>query len=139
MVSFLDVPLENAGSGGLVEAGSFQDMGGIDPVVGLTAHDMLSLGLWASELELPYWILKAEGMDRLAERYNGRHSEGRVEGGRRKKADPVVCGRENAVCYSTCSSHDYTAPIAANVPQASYLAVRGAQGQRVQAVVVSLS
>lgn len=57
MVALLDITLKNAGSGGLVEAGSFQDMGGIDPVVGLTAHDMFSLGLRACELEFPYWIL----------------------------------------------------------------------------------
>lgn len=67
VVAFLDVALENAGSGGLVETSSFQDMGGIHPVVGLAAHDMLSFGLGARELELPYWILEEGAMARLVE------------------------------------------------------------------------
>lgn len=58
MVALLYVTLENASSGGLVEAGSLQDMGGIDPVVRLSAHNMLPLGFRTGELKLPYWILR---------------------------------------------------------------------------------
>lgn len=62
MLALLDVALEDTGSGGLIEAGSFQNMCGVDPVVGLAAHDMFSLGFRPSELELPYWILTRNGM-----------------------------------------------------------------------------
>lgn len=62
MVTLLHVALENAGSGGLVEAGSLQDMCSIDPIVGLTSHDMLPFGIRASELVLPYWILRRRVM-----------------------------------------------------------------------------
>lgn len=57
VVALLDVALKNAGPGGLVEGCGLQDMSGIYPVVGLTAHDMFSLAVDPRELELPYWIL----------------------------------------------------------------------------------
>lgn len=57
VVSLLYVALENACSCWLVKTGGFQDVCGIDPVVGLASHHMLFLPLWADELELPYWIL----------------------------------------------------------------------------------
>lgn len=37
----LHIALENACSGGLVETGGLQDVGGIDPIVLSTAHNML--------------------------------------------------------------------------------------------------
>lgn len=47
VVSLLYIALEDSSSRGLVETGSFQDMCGIDPVVGLASHHMLSLCIWA--------------------------------------------------------------------------------------------
>lgn len=60
MVPLLDVALQDTSSGWLVEASSFQDMGRIDPVVGLSSHDMFPLSVRANKLELPNWILQSE-------------------------------------------------------------------------------
>lgn len=57
MVAFLHVALKDAGSGWFVETGSLQDVGSIDPVVGLPPHNMLPLGVRTGELVLPYRIL----------------------------------------------------------------------------------
>lgn len=57
MISLLYVALQNPSSCRFVEAGGFQDVRGIDPVVGLAAHYMLSLCIWAYKLELPDRIL----------------------------------------------------------------------------------
>lgn len=57
VVSLLYVALENSGSRGLAEAGGFQDVRGIDPIVGLTSHHMLPLRIWAYKLELPDGVL----------------------------------------------------------------------------------
>lgn len=60
MVSFLHVALENTSSCWFVKAGGLQNMGRVDPVVGLPSHNMFSLSIWANELELPHWILQSE-------------------------------------------------------------------------------
>lgn len=60
MVSLLHVALENAGSRRLVEARSLQDVGGIDPVIGLASHDMFAFGIGPIELEFPDWILQSQ-------------------------------------------------------------------------------
>lgn len=57
MISLLYVALKNSSSCRFVEAGSFQDVRGIDPIVGLTSHYMLPLRIWAYKLELPDGVL----------------------------------------------------------------------------------
>lgn len=55
----LHLTLEDSRSGGLVKAGSFEDVGGINPVVLATAHDMFfQVG---AELILPDGYLQEEG------------------------------------------------------------------------------
>lgn len=43
--TLLDLALEDARAGGLVEVGDLQDVGCVDPVVGATAHDMVALNI----------------------------------------------------------------------------------------------
>lgn len=57
MIALLYVALENSSSRRFVEAGGFQDVRGIDPVIGLASHHMLPLCIWAYKLELPDGIL----------------------------------------------------------------------------------
>lgn len=57
MASLLYVALEDACSCRFVKAGGFQDVCGINPIVGLASHHVLFLPLWADKLELPYWVL----------------------------------------------------------------------------------
>lgn len=57
VVSLLYIALEDPSSRRLVKAGGFQDMRGIDPIVGLASHYMLPLCIWAYKLEFPNWIL----------------------------------------------------------------------------------
>jgi hypothetical protein len=57
VVSLLYIALKDPSPRGLVEAGGFQDVRGIDPIVGLTSHNMLPLRIWAHELELPDGVL----------------------------------------------------------------------------------
>lgn len=45
MHSFLHFTLKNPGSGRLVVVGDLQDMSGIDPVVGPTAHNMVAVDI----------------------------------------------------------------------------------------------
>ena len=53
---FLDFTLEDAGPRRLVEAGSFKNVGRIDPVVMAPAHDMFfEVG---AKLVLPHWNLR---------------------------------------------------------------------------------
>jgi hypothetical protein len=40
VVVLLDIALEDTCTGGLVEAGGFEDVGGVDPIVLSPAHDM---------------------------------------------------------------------------------------------------
>lgn len=61
MVSLLHITLEDTGSSRLIEASSLKDMGSVDPVVGLTSHDMFAFGVGSIKLELPYWILDQGG------------------------------------------------------------------------------
>lgn len=63
--ALLHVPLEDASSGRLVKAGGLEDMGCIDPVVGLASHDMFALSIGTSKLEFPDRILR-NGGGRLA-------------------------------------------------------------------------
>lgn len=58
MASLLYIALKNACSSRFVKAGCLQNVGSIDPIVGLTAHDMLFLAFWTNKLELPHWILQ---------------------------------------------------------------------------------
>lgn len=58
VISLLYVALENSSSRRFVEAGGFQNVRRIDPVVGLAPHYMLSLCIWAYKLEFPDGILQ---------------------------------------------------------------------------------
>lgn len=100
VVALLDVSLEDAGSGRLVEAGSLEDVGGIDPVVGLAPHDMFAFGIGAGELVLPYRVLDgARGTE---------GQPGQERHGTRTRAHAVVGGREDAVSGRARGSHDGT-------------------------------
>lgn len=57
VASLLYVALKDTCSCWFVEAGGFQNVCGIDPIIGLASHHMLFLPLWTDKLEFPYRVL----------------------------------------------------------------------------------
>ena len=43
MNSLLDLPLKDPSSGRLVEIGNFENMSGIDPVIGPSSHNLVAI------------------------------------------------------------------------------------------------
>lgn len=60
--TLLDLALEDARAGGLVEVGDLQDVGCVDPVVGATAHDMVALNIELIDGDLSAAMMSARAV-----------------------------------------------------------------------------
>lgn len=116
VVALLNISLEDTCSRRLVEGGGFQDVCGIDPVVGLASHDVFPLPIGTGELEFPDWVLIRKirrGQQgwclceqvTAAPRATGGEAKARTRGGEEGRTDSIISGREDAIAGTICCCH----------------------------------